>query len=317
MNGSFEQNGHTISDITAEAPLYWCDVDIPEDKFLGKVTGDSWTHRVDSLSLELRFERFQSIEKGDTAVISQQVFIEDDVNDISFNLLLWGLNNGNWGAGEQTALVMIDNTVIWDSNAVPLDPPGKFDGTVYIGSENFQQFLDNDRHKLSFAVRSNIDDSSINDWYVARWDFVKFDKYCGGFGYLTTDLNQDCYVDLEDFSELALQWLDAPDKPKCDLVEDGIINILDLQVLVEDWLYNTDWTKWGEDGTFEMARLEADLDLSGEVDLPDLMILAENWLGESACDLPDLNGDDYFDMYDYAILAGQWGLRDWIYYRDQ
>lgn len=317
MNGSFEQNGKTIDDITTEVPLYWCDVNVPAGKFNGKIKDDWWTHSGDGtdLSLELR-SRAASLNVGDYAEVSQNVFIENDVKALTFDLKLTTLGGEPWTADQRSAFVKIDNEIIWNSDSLPIDANGEYIGTVIIDSNNFSSYLDANEHTLSLGMRSNIKDFAF-EFYITKWDFVKFDKYCGGLGYLASDLNMDCYVDLEDFSVLALQWLSAPAGIKDDLIEDGVIDNADLAILADEWLYNTDWAKWGQDSTLEIGRLSADYDLSGEVDLPDLMVIAENWLTDSAtCSPLDLDGDGDFDMYDYAILAGQWKMRDWLYYRN-
>lgn len=53
------------------------------------------------------------------------------------------------------------------------------------------------------------------------------------------DLNRDSRVDLKDFSIFSGQWLSAPGEPSADIAPttpDGIVDDLDLMVLVEHWL---------------------------------------------------------------------------------
>jgi hypothetical protein len=314
MNGSFEKNGHSITNIAQEAPIFWCDVDIPSGKFKAKVT-DVWsTHDVQDLglSLEIRSE-LSSIAKGDTATVSQRVYFEQDVNSISFDLWLTSLFGPEWDHNERTVLVLIDEQIIWNSNDLPIHN-GEFLGTVIIDSDAFAGFLDDDWHDLTIAMRSNVDDIIPLDYYVCRLDFIKFDKYCGGLGFLDGDLNQDCYVTLADLAVLGLSWMNEPASLKDDLNEDGIVDNNDLALFAEDWLYNTDWKNWGQAGNFEMERLENDFDLSGQIDLGDLMILSEHWLGDSECNWPNLSGDDVINFEDFAVFAQQWGWRDWLYY---
>jgi len=127
-------------------------------------------------------------------------------------------------------------------------------------------------------------------------------------------LNQDCFVGLADLAVLGLSWMSEPASPRDDLYEDGIVDYWDLGLFAEDWLYNTDWKKWGQDGTFEMERLENDFDLSGQIDLGDVMVLSENWLSDGICGGLELSGDDIINFEDFAVLVNQWGQRDWFYY---
>jgi hypothetical protein len=54
------------------------------------------------------------------------------------------------------------------------------------------------------------------------------------------DLNLDCDVDFVDFAVLAGQWLQAPRVPSADIAPlggDGIVNMNDLALLVDSWLW--------------------------------------------------------------------------------
>lgn len=53
------------------------------------------------------------------------------------------------------------------------------------------------------------------------------------------DLDDDCKVDFNDFAILANQWLEPPGTPSADIAlggGDGIVNSLDLDLLVLEWL---------------------------------------------------------------------------------
>lgn len=89
------------------------------------------------------------------------------------------------------------------------------------------------------------------------WDFVKFDKYCGGFGYLRGDFNRDCYVDFRDFALLAGLWMEQTSDYNYDLFEDGVLNNSDLMLFVESWLDNSDWQNWGDENCYELSLLDA------------------------------------------------------------
>jgi len=315
-NGSFEQDGIELTNIIETPPLFWCDVNISDDEFTAKLT-DKWsTHDGNdtALSCELKSKLF-GIEAGDTASISQSAFLEQDIAGISFDLYLRTASGLPWDHNEQTALVMIDGNVIWDSNSLPIDSNGEYKDAVYIGFEDFQQYMDNDWHKLSLAMKYNVPDPWYQ--YISRWDFVKFDKYCGGLGFLYADLNQDCYVDLADYALIALDWMGQPTKPRYDLEKNEFININDLKLLAEDWALNTDWTVWGQAGTRQMELLANDFDLSGQIDIGDFQTLSEYWLTDKTCSGADLYQDGIINLKDFAILAEQLGVSgSWIYYKD-
>jgi hypothetical protein len=312
MNGSFEKNGHGIPDITEEAPLFWCDVNIPADKF------DAWldTPMATEGQYALTFSTtMEDVSAGDTATVSQEIFLESDIAWLSFDLFL---SSGwpsffPWDPALRTAFVAVDGDIVWDSNGLEIDENGEYFGTVYVTAVDFGQYLDNNWHKLSLGLRVNQTGSPEMDYYTDI-DFVKFDKYCGGFGYLAGDLNQDCYVTLDDLAVLVSSWLSEPANPKDDLYEDGTINNLDFALFAEDWLFNTDWTKWGQDRTFQMERLDLDLDLSGAVDLGEVMVMGEYWLGDGRCAGIELSGDEVVNFKDFAVLCLHWGERDWLYY---
>jgi hypothetical protein len=316
MNGSFEQNGQVIPDITLESPVFWCDVNIANGKFKGKVNTDWASHPENGAgySLQLLTDTFADLIEGDRAYVSQKAFFETDINSLSFDLwLTTNPGSADWDVNEITALILIDGVEIWNSDSLTYDEQGEFLGTIVIESDSFIQFLDHSEYTLTLALESDVTDAFITR-YIAVWDFVKFDKYCGGLGFLDGDLNQDCFVNFVDLAVLGLSWMNEPASLKDDLYEDGIVDEYDLELFAEDWLYNTDWTKWGQDGTFQMERLELDLDLSGEIDLGDVMVLSEYWLSDGRCAGIELSGNDVVNFEDFAALVNQWGLRDWLYY---
>ncbi len=316
-NGSFEKT----YDVDDELLTYWCDVNTLDDKFQIYLSESWFTHDVGGpgRSLVLRTAFGTTYQAGDTASISQQVYLEKDLEGISFDLDI-GTVGSAWNPNYISALVLIDGVPIWYSQSLPLSG-GAFTGTVdldaddianYLGGDVNQVFND-DWHKLSLAMRSNVSGFNLYQ-FTARWDFVKFNNYCGGLGFLDADLNQDCYVTLADLAVLGLSWMTEPASAKDDLNQDGIVDKTDLGLFAEDWLYNTDWRNWGQAGNFEMEKLEYDFDLSGQVDLGDLMMLSEYWLSENKCNGLELSGDNVINFKDFAVFAEQWGWRDWLYY---
>ena len=310
-NGSFEDDGQ-IADITAEAPRNWCDVNIPSDKFGGKVS-TTW-------KTEGNYSLFFYVKKvdtyaGDMAMISQQVNLTDvlgDVNQIIFDIKLSDPLGNEWDLEKRTALVLIDDVVVWDSNG--LGPSANGDGE-YLDLWIDVGTYDANLHKLTLAIKINEDIPTPGLPYWAQWDFVKFDKYCGGFGYLPEDLNYDCYVDMLDLKMLAGQWLvEAPDE-KYDLFQDGIVNFYDFVFFAEYWMTNSDSNNWGDDNCYEVELLAGDINDSGEVDLSDVSVLAGVWLGAADCSTrADINDDGAVDFRDFAVLAGQWRQKSWLYW---
>jgi hypothetical protein len=57
------------------------------------------------------------------------------------------------------------------------------------------------------------------------------------------DLTGDCVVSFRDFAILGGQWLQSPGSPSADIAKppDGVVNRLDLAVLVDDWLKEQLW----------------------------------------------------------------------------
>jgi hypothetical protein len=58
-----------------------------------------------------------------------------------------------------------------------------------------------------------------------------------------SDINDDCKLDLSDYAILASQWLESPGAPSADIAPppggDGIVDIYDLGLLTESWLWGT------------------------------------------------------------------------------
>jgi hypothetical protein len=45
-----------------------------------------------------------------------------------------------------------------------------------------------------------------------------------------------CFVEFGDFARFAELWLETGDDLPADLYEDGVVNLLDLKVFVDEWL---------------------------------------------------------------------------------
>ena len=308
-NGSFEYDGASIDYITADdAPRYWCDVNLVEDKFGASLWSGGLTEG--NYYLRVYCTDYGEFNQGDMGLISQEVYL-DDANEIIFDLQLSTPYGDEWDPLKRSAVVAIDGNVVWESNSVGTDVRGLYEGQVCTIPQGYKN---GQTHIVSVGIRINSGTDGFPIEYDSEWDFVKFDVHCGGFGHLAADLNQDCYVTLADLAVLGLSWMSEPASAKDDLYEDGIVDNLDLALFAEDWLFNTDWTRWGQARTVRMEKLALDLDLSGEIDAGDLMILSEFWLGDGTCAQIELSGDDVVNFKDFASFASEWGLRDWLYY---
>ena len=304
-NGSFEDDGQ-IADITAQAPQYWCDVNVPSDKFAGKANTD-WSTYGD-YSLILYSKALGKCNDGDMAMVSQQVYLTEDANQIIFDLKL-SSSSGDWDPVKRSAVVLIDGNDVWDSNT--LGSGEYFKVSVDVNEE----YKDANLHTLSLAIRSNVTETLFPyREYRARWDFVKFDTHCGGFGYLPEDLNHDCYVDMKDLEILLGQWLVEDPNYEYDLFEDGIVNFYDFAFFAEYWTTNSDWENWQDENCYEAELLAGDIDDSGQVDLRDVSIFTSDWLAPVDCDTrADINGDGVVNFEDFAVLAEEWWLKSWLY----
>ena len=292
MNGSFENDG-LISDIALEAPRRWCDVNVPAGKFGGWIDSAWDTHGDYSLSL---YSEYGSFAAGDMVTVSQQVYLED-AEQIIFDLRLGTVFGYTWDPAKRSALILIDGNIVWDSDEL----------TPNISDEYLNQIVDVDEiyrdansHTLSLAL--SVDETG-SEWFyrfLAQWDFVKFDTYCGGFGYLPEDLNLDCYVDMLDLKLMSEQWLAEELNLEYDLYADHdlIINLPDFATFAFYWqdqnCAQLDWCRG------------SDFDRSGAVDYVDLMIFADHWLGDVIYLLSDLSGNDFVNFADFASLADSW-----------
>ncbi|MBW8041123.1 MAG: hypothetical protein FVQ85_14125 [Planctomycetes bacterium] len=304
MNGSFESDG-VINDVAVEAPRRWCDVNIPSDKFGGWIN-TFWKTRGDySLSLYSGFVEFTA---GDMATVSQQVYLAD-VNQIIFDLRLSTIAGYMWDPGKRSALILIDGDVVWDSGDWVPDASGEYRNQMVDVNEIYK---DESPHTLSLAMKSNVSETEWFYQFLAQWDFIKFDTYCGGFGYLAEDLNYDCYVDELDLKLMTGQWLAEELNQEYDLFDDQefIISFPDFATFSSYW-QDTNCPQ-------TVSCRGSDFNRSGAVDFTDLMIFADHWLGEVVFLLSDLAEDDMVNFKDFAGLAGRWrDNTDWRNWQDE
>ncbi len=304
MNGSFENDGEIDPVTTADVPQYWCDINMPTSNFSGKVDMVWSTHG--DYSLTLSSKASSTFVKGDMMGVSQQVYFAD-ANKIIFDIGLSGTYSlFPWDSENFSAVVQIDYVDVWDSNDNL--PNGNGEYTVEVNDINIS---DENLHTLSLVMRANRNDTHSFK-YLVRWDFVKFDMYCGGLGYLWEDLNQDCYVNMLDFEMLTGQWLAEDPDMEYDLYEDGIIDFRDFASFADYWMCNTDWANWQDDNCFEMELPAGDLNNDGIVNLYDFAILSRDWREEGNCNKSDIDHSGTVDYEDLSRPADQWLQISWL-----
>jgi len=304
-NGSFEDDGQEISDITSMVPVGW-NVNIPTG-FGGDIrhynTYYGWSSDGD-YSLRLVTSRHFSFSGGEYALVSQAADFTD-ANEIIFdlNLLSYKYSYGSWDGSKVTAFVKIDSDTVWRS--------GMSDNGVY--EVNIPVDSYSGIHTLSLGIKVNTAMPSSSSSYIAFFDFVKFDAFCGGFGHFDSDFNRDCYVDFYDVDILAQNWLRSDLVPADDLIDvwrDGKINLSDFAELANQWLLCTDWQ---DANCVEVPLdLDADINLDGIVNMLDYGILVANW-GVPTNLKADINGSGTVDYSDLAIMTAQWLEKSWLY----
>ena len=225
VNGSFEDDG-VIDDITAEDPNGW-DVNLPGPGKFGGYVKTEWPTD-GGFNLTLYSVYYGSFDVNDMAMVSQEVCLTG-VNEIVFDLKLETYYGDPWDPNKCSAVLLIDDDVVWESNSIGTDVRDEYPNRICDVSDY------NGLHKLSLALRVNVA-GKITDYYKAHWDFIEFDPNCGRFGFLPGDFNRDCYVDFPDFAMLANYWLEEAAPGEYDLVEDGIIDERDLKVFADNWL---------------------------------------------------------------------------------
>jgi len=235
VNGSFEDDG-TINDIMAQEPNGW-EPNVPSGTFTASI--DTAWSTAGRFSLVIYSQWFTAFDAND-AMVSQDIFL-DDVNEITFDLNLGTYTGLAWDPNIATAVVMIDNQIVWEPNSASADIKGEYIGQSYAVEEKFR---DGNPHKLSVGLRINIDtEDGFFEFYLVRWDSIECVIYCGGGGLLAGDFNRDCIVDVNDLQQVTDVWLlevDSDDKHNLfrddDLAGYGTINFFDLAIFADNWL---------------------------------------------------------------------------------
>lgn len=240
VNGSFEDDGY-IADITVTEPNGW-NVNMPVGKFRGYVYTDWATDPYDpnnpgpNYSLTLYSQSFMTFAAGDMATVSQQMDLTD-VDEVVFDLMLD--KNKSWDPNVCTAVLLIDDDLVWESNSVGSDVRDEYLDQAYTVEGKFK---DGSPHKLSLGLRVNVA-GMLFDRYYTYWDFFECVSYCDGNGLLDGDFNRDCYVDANDLELMADVWLDEVGRYdrynlfRSDEIDpNGIVNFLDFAIFAYNWL---------------------------------------------------------------------------------
>ena len=314
MNGSFEADDQTIDVIEDYPPRYWCDINLPEGNFGGSVWEDWSSHG--QYYLNIFSYEYAAFSDWDIATISQQVHLED-VDQVIFDLYLDTDWDEDWDPQLRSAVLLIDDEVVWDSNNVGTDVRGEYLDQIYTVG---QEYKDANMHTLSLGIRVNTADVFPLTAYYAQWDFIKFNTHCGGFGYLQGDLSgpsdkRDCYVDNFDLAKVAQLWLQAEPNERYDLYPDdnAIINFPDYSVFAQYWMLDSDWWNWPSDNCYQVPSLDEDLNNDGIVNLYDFAILAGRWRSAVTCDRADIVRDGTINEMDLSAMVDKWLQKSWMY----
>jgi hypothetical protein len=150
-------------------------------------------------------------------------------------------SGSGWDSNNSTAVVMIDDDIVWEPNSTNADIRGEYIGQSYAIENNYR---DGNSHKLSVGLKINIDkQDGFSDFYLVRWDSIDCVLYCDGGGFLAGDFNRDCLVDVNDLQQVADVWLlEVESGDKYNLYRDddlegiGTVNFYDLAILADNWL---------------------------------------------------------------------------------
>ena len=287
VNRSFEDDG-PIDDITKEDPNGW-QVNVPVDKFGGYIRTEWITEG--RFNATLYSQDYVNFDEEDMATISQQMYLAD-VNQIIFDVKLDTFYASEWDPNKCSAVLLIDEDVVWESNSVGSDVRGEYLDQIYTVEDKYR---DENAHTFSLGIRVNVTEK-LKDFYKTQWDSIRRTCYCGGGGLLAGDFNRDCYVDMSDLKLVADAWLDEVDPYYgCnlyrgdDLAGYGTISFGDFAIYAVGWDGNMEafqefagkWLDEVDLGDQHNLFGADDVEASGIVNFLDLTIFADNWLGSS------------------------------------
>lgn len=290
VNGSFEDDGW-IDDVAKTEPNGW-NVNMLADKFHGYVYTDWPTDANSRYNLTLYSEWFTTFAAADLATVSQDIYLAD-VNEIIFDLKLETFGFTQWDPNICTAILLIDDDVVWESNDVGSDVRGEYLDQSYMIEDKYKY---EGPHKLSLGIRVNVD-GMLFERYITHWDSIDCTSFSDGGDFLPGDLNRDYYVDMSDLNLVVDAWLDkVPLDHTYNLfrgddvvVGYGTINFLDFAVFAGNWENNISnlemlTEKWlDEVDPNDQYNLFASDNVApgGIINFFEFAILADNWMGSS------------------------------------
>jgi hypothetical protein len=99
-----------------------------------------------------------------------------DVNEIACDVMLDTYMDTQWDPNLCSAVVMIDEEVVWDTNDLAAGAIGVPQRQAYQVEDKYRDGLP---HNLTLALRANADSQwGLSDFYRVRWDNVR----CTSFG---------------------------------------------------------------------------------------------------------------------------------------
>ena len=282
INGSFEDDG-LIIDIRLAEPNGW-KVNIPDPGKFGGYVDTEWVTD-GSFNLTVYSQWWTTFEVNDMATVWQEVYLTD-VKEISFDLKVHAYLS-TWDENKCTAVFLIDEDVVWNSDEHVPDANGEYRGQVVD-----IDVRDKSLHKLSLGIRVDVNEV-LYDYYKTQWDSVKFSLHCGDSGFPPGDFDRDCCVDMNDLGTLVQTWLEKVDpNDECNLsgADDvgpyGIINFLDFAIYADSWDGNMPDLKtfvdvWLDEievnNKYNLFR-DDDVDAYGIVNFLDFAVFADNWM---------------------------------------
>ena len=287
FNGSFEID-EWINDLALEDPNGW-DVNMPTGKFRGYVRSDWVTDG--GYNLTLYADWFVQYNAGDMATVSQQIDLTD-VNEVLFDLRLDTFNSTPWDPNTATAVILIGDDVVWDSNQATSDVRGEYIGQSFVVGDKYR---DGQPHTLALGLKINVTEM-LFERFITQWDMFTCTLFCNGGGLLSGDINRDCYVETNDLALLVDAWLHEVDPDsRCNLYREddsagyGTIGFGDFAVYALGW--DGSMATLGEFADVWLHEVDLDdqhnlfkdddVAPSGIVNSLDFATLADNWLGSS------------------------------------
>jgi len=132
VNPSFEEGDEFPIYLATDASIGWS-VDLLDGKFDGYVYTAWATDGFYNLSLHLKNRK--QYYAGDTAMISQAEPIDmSGITRITFDVKL-DTASGGWDPNVCSAVVLIDDDVVWESNSVGSDVRGEYPGSFVVDHE--------------------------------------------------------------------------------------------------------------------------------------------------------------------------------------